>query len=254
MYVGPQLRAWKIQAGAGSGGNDSHLVGPPAYLRQEDFLRILRNYTSQLLKPVLERLAPDELFVEKTPSHALFIPEIKQILPETRIIHILRDPRDVVASLLAAGRGWGSDWAPATATAAAHMWVEHVNSVKQATKDLSGADFCEIRYETLWSNTENTLAEVSKFLNLDWSKEEIRRAVERNRAEIMNKSGTPVPLYGELAERVGAVSRLPEGFIRRARPGGWKTDLSLREKFQIWRVLSKDLDRAEHHLSLRDWL
>ena len=72
-----------------------HAAGPPAYFREEEFLAILKKYLLGLLKPVIDQLQPDELFLEKTPSHALFIPEIKELLPECRFIHLLRDPRDV---------------------------------------------------------------------------------------------------------------------------------------------------------------
>ena len=66
--------------------------------------------------------------MEKTPSHALCISEIKRLLPQSRIIHILRDPRDVVTSLLAVSRSWGAAWAPKRATAAAALWADHVTA------------------------------------------------------------------------------------------------------------------------------
>ena len=43
----------------------------------------------ELLQPMVGGLQPGELFVEKTPSHILFVPEIHALLPEARFIHVL---------------------------------------------------------------------------------------------------------------------------------------------------------------------
>ena len=101
---------------------------------------------------MLDGLGPGDIFVEKTPSHALFIPEILELFPGSRFIHVLRDARDTVASLLAASRGWGRGWAPRRATAAARMWVEHVRAVRCAATRLPGEKLCEVRYEALHTN------------------------------------------------------------------------------------------------------
>jgi LPS sulfotransferase NodH len=253
MYVGPQMRVWKTQRNTQLLGGERHLVGPPAYFLDQEFVSILRDYAYRLLSPVLERLAPAELFIEKTPSHALFISEIRELLPEARFIHIVRDPRDVVASLLAAAKTWGSDWAPKSATAAAEMWVEHVHAVKEAARNLSKDKFHEVSYEELSRFPEETLKNVSKFLGLDWSDQGIAAAIEANCAESMRDRGTPIPLYGEIATRSGNVSRLPRGFIRRARPGGWRKDLSFRNKFRVWRIVWKPGNAASYRWCLLDW-
>src|SRR5258706_11312382 len=72
MYVGPQLRTWKGQFKNLSASGVGHLVGPPAYFREAEFISIVRNYLLELLTPMVKSLQPGELFVEKTPSHALF--------------------------------------------------------------------------------------------------------------------------------------------------------------------------------------
>ncbi len=220
LYVGPQLRAWKSQQSAQLLGAERHLVGPQAYVCDREFASILRDYACRLLSPVLKKLEPDELFVEKTPSHALFISEIRELLPEARFIHLVRDPRDVVASLLAAAKTWGADWAPKSATAAAGMWVEHICAVQEAARNLSKDKFHEVSYEELSDFPEATLKSLSHFLGLDWNDESIREAIEANRAERMRDQGTPIPVYGEIATRTGGKSQLPRDFIRRARPGG----------------------------------
>jgi hypothetical protein len=254
MYIGPQLRNWEFQFKNLSSVEGGHLVGPPAYFGEEEFVRIVKNCLLQLLDPLVKQLQPGELFVEKTPSHALFIPEIKQMLPASRIIHIIRDPRDVVASLLAAAQTWGSNWAPERARVAAHIWREHVRTAREAAKKLSTDEFYEIKYEKLWDSTEETLIELFQFLNLRWSPDSIRKSIEANRPEAMRLGGTPIPVYGEVARRVGPVSKLPHGFIRTARPHGWKRELSLPQKLRVWRVVYKTMRDFGYEWPIRDWL
>ncbi len=124
-YIAPQLRMWTMETtreqnpetANGRGG-----TGLSCYFREEEFISVLKRYLWLLMQPMIGSLRSDELFVEKTPSHAFCIGEIKRLLPQSRIIHILRDPRDVVASLLAVSRSWGAAWAPKRATAAARSF------------------------------------------------------------------------------------------------------------------------------------
>jgi hypothetical protein len=239
-YIGPQLRMWTMETqrelnpetSNGRGG-----TGLSCYFREEEFLSLLREYLYSLLRPMIDGLRDGELFVEKTPSHALCVPEIKRLLPESRIIHILRDPRDVVASLLAVSRSWGAAWAPYRAAEAAALWVDHVRSVRNASRELPAGDFYEITYEQLSKNPQDTLSQLARFLRIEWSASDIHNAVEGNRPE--TSSGTPIPLYGEVARRVGDFVKEPAGFVRTARAGGWKSDLSLVQKAAVWRVCRK---------------
>ena len=254
LYVGPQLRSWNDQKTRHFNGGVGHAAGPQAYFREEEFFVILKNYLSALLKPVLDRLQTDQLFLEKTPSHALYIPEIKQLLPESRFIHLLRDSRDVVASLMTASRGWGRSWAPNSAELAAAMWVQHVDAVKTAAKNLSDHEFCEVRYEDLWSLPLDTLKRLAEFLDITWSEDAIKLAIESNRAHVMETEGTPIPVFGELGGRTGQPAKLPRGFIGKARPDVWKSELSMRERYKVWRDTRKLMNEAGYYWRLGDWL
>jgi hypothetical protein len=254
LYVGPQLRSWNDQKTRHFNGGRGHAAGPPAYFGEEEFLDILKNYLAALLKPAIDGLQPDEWFLEKTPSHALYIPEIKQLLPDSRFIHLIRDCRDVVASLMTASRSWGASWAPSSAELAAAMWVQHVSAAKTAAKSLSPQEFREIRYEDLWNSPFDTLKSLTKFLDLSWSDDAISIAVESNRPEVMESEGTPIPVYGEVRARIGQVAKLPPGFIGKARPEAWKSDLSIQEKYKVWRDTRKAMNEAGYSWRLGDWL
>ncbi|MCK4816437.1 sulfotransferase [bacterium] len=233
IYIGPQLRAWHKYVNPKSSSRGG--VGLACYFREKEFLGILREYMLRLIEPMIGNLRPDELFLEKTPSHALFIPEIMELLPRSRIIHVLRDPRDVTASLLAASKSWGTSWAPRNARAAVIMWLHHVQAVKTAAHGLPLNQFYEVRYEELHEKTLEVLRNLSDFLGLRWKAEDIRNAVAENSAEIAKKSGgTIIPVGGQFSGILGGNVKEPEGFIRNALPRGWKKDLSWAKKFWVW--------------------
>lgn len=237
IYIGPQLQAWRKFLDPNSSRRG---VGLGCYFLEEEFLRILKEYMLKLLEPMVGNLQPGELFIEKTPSHALFIPEIIELLPESRVIHVLRDARDVVASILSASRSWGASWAPRHARAATQMWVSHVRAVRKTAAGLPKEQIYELRYEDLYTSTQEVLKDVYQFLCLEWDEEEIQDVVEKNSPEIAKKGGgTPIPIRGEISRLMGPFVKEPQGFVRKAFPGVWKEDLSWAEKILVWRIARK---------------
>ncbi|HVO49258.1 MAG TPA: sulfotransferase [Steroidobacteraceae bacterium] len=248
-YVGPQLRAWRRDLDPATSGRSA--VGMGCYLREEEFLDLLRGYMLRLLEPMVGRLAPGQLFLEKTPSHALFIPEIMELLPQSRIIHILRDARDVSASLLAAAKSWGSYWAPGHPRGAAGMWVDHVRAARAAAQRLPHAQFLEVRYEDMYGDTRRVLRRTLSFLGLQWSDEELGRAVTGNRPELARQTGgTAIEVGGEFRSRGTETLREPDGFIRRAGTQTWRRDLSLRDRLWVWLVARKTMAEVGYRWSL----
>jgi hypothetical protein len=254
QYAGPQLRFWNTHKIDQSNAQIRHAVGPAAYFRDEEFFAIMEDFLAALLRPMVDGLEPGEIFIEKTPSHALYISEIKQLLPNSRIINILRDPRAVVASLLAAARTWGAEWAPNDPSIAAAMWVQHVQAVREAANELSSCDFYELSYEMLWQFPKEILKDVAEFLGLVWSEHSICEAIRKNRANAIETNGTPIPVYGEVATRLGAVAKLPQDFVRKAQTDSWRTDLSFAEKRTVWKVVRKTMAGTGYTWRLRDWL
>jgi hypothetical protein len=237
-YVGTPLRLWQRDLAKADGRGGTGMAG---YLNTEEFFSIQKNYLAALLAPMLKELSPGQIFLEKTPGHALFIPEIVQLLPAAKIIHLLRDPRDVVASLLAASKSWGKDWAPRRAKHAARLWCEHTRRAQAAGKLLPPGQFLEVSYEALLANPTRGLVAITRFLNLPWSDVEIFRAIAANSADEMRQGkGTPIPLHGELGKQSSGRVQDPKEFVRKARPGSWREDLTLLERWQVWCVLRKN--------------
>jgi hypothetical protein len=236
-FIGFPLRKWRRGLSLRERGG----VGMACYFTECEIFELLHNFMRTLLQRMLEPLSAGQFFVDKTPGHALYLPEIAEFLPASRVIHVIRDPRDVVASLLAASRTWAKEsaWAPDRAHDAAAVWVRTVNSVRNFRKRAKPGQFLELRYEALHHSPLQALQEVRDFIGLAWPEEEMRTALESNR--MIGPSGSLlsqpiIPLAGQAALVSGPEVIDPAGFLRKGVPGSWKSDLSLGEKLSVWRV------------------
>jgi hypothetical protein len=234
--VGPLFRLWKAQMKAMDtdprGG-----VGLPCYFEEKEFLFILRGFLSDLLNPMVDSLKKNEVFVEKSPSHALYLDAIYELLPEARIIHVLRDARDVVASLLAASRSWGKHWAPETPKKAADLWRKHITQISECSQYLPNNIFHETRYEHLVFNPKKSLQEIGDFIGIVWSEQLLDAAISQNEREIARiTGGTKIPVGGPAGLLSKKIVMEPFDFIRKGFPGSWKSDLNLLEKIIVWSI------------------
>jgi hypothetical protein len=246
LYIGPLLRTWQQELHVDSSGRGS--VGLSCYFTDADFRQALHAYLETLLEPMVGSLRPGELFLEKTPSHVMFVPEIHTLLPRARFIHVLRDARDTVASLLSASRTWGRAWAPRRAAHAARTWVSHVNAARAARRSLPASQFFEVRYEALHASGPYVLRGLADWLGVSWPDADLRAALERNSPDAARAGrGTPIPLGGEFA---GGVVQEPAGFIRQARAGTWREDLTLADKLAVWRVARSTMARTGYAWAL----
>lgn len=235
IYIGPQLQAWRRELEVTSSGRGG--VGLGCYFRDAEFMPVLKRYTLDLLQPMVGQLEPGEIFVEKTPSHVLYVAEIAALLPAARFVHVLRDARDTVASLLSASRSWGRTWAPRSARQATGMWVQHVRAARAAQSQLGPRQFFEVRYESLHANTTAELRQLAAWLGLDWADTDLQQAVAANQPEAARRGGgTDIPLGGAFGEMSGPVVKEPAGFVRKAQAGSWREDLTLAQRLWVWKV------------------
>lgn len=114
---------------------------------------------------------------DKTPLYCKDLDTIRQVLPEARFIHIIRDGRDAALSLR---RLWFSPgWEIETQAA---YWRDCIVSARRA--GAGHADYIEVRYEDLILNTRETLERVCAHANLTYEDAMLsyyKRAPERLR-------------------------------------------------------------------------
>jgi hypothetical protein len=132
-----------------------------------DFLRIVMEAIAR--KQGVERWA------ESTPLHMLYLPLIKKVIPDALVIHIIRDGRDVTASLHRIGWIRPLPWDRARAfIVPAIYWRWMVSKGRRYGRAL-GADYMEVHYEDLVQNPRDTLASIGKFIAHDLDYDRIQQ-------------------------------------------------------------------------------
>lgn len=158
-----QLESVLVETSSG-GSSSQRAIGLSTILRDEDLDAAARSLVDALVRRCLELKPGARMVVEKTPPNAQRIGLIDAIVPSSRFVHVIRDPRDVTASLLAARRDMNWAWAPRSADGAGRLWYSHVHAARTALADPSR--YLEVRYEDLRSDTTRELARVTEFLGL----------------------------------------------------------------------------------------
>lgn len=117
----------------------------------------------------------------KTPKYVLHISLLHALFPKARIIHIVRDPRDVAASILKLG--WTS-----TIKEAALYWNKRVSAGIQG-RALGNDIYYELKYESLLENPAEETKSIFKWLNIryqddflnSYKKEKERHSIKKHK-------------------------------------------------------------------------
>lgn len=97
---------------------------------------------------------------EKSPMHRKFTRALAADFPDAKIVHVLRDGRDVAASL-ASVPWWTGDLSEAAA-----FWLDAVSDLEDLQAALPG-QFLVVSYQALATRPAATLARVMAFLGLE---------------------------------------------------------------------------------------
>lgn len=100
---------------------------------------------------------------DKTPKHVMHIQFLKEMYPDAKFIHLIRDGRDVCLSYLKTG--WLGPWV----SKISQYWSVRVQKASESKQTLPAGKYLEIRYEDLVVNPEQVLREVSLFLGEDYT-------------------------------------------------------------------------------------
>ena len=101
-----------------------------------------------------------EVVGEKSPAHAGYVPQLAEMFPEARIIHIHRDPRDVCASHREA---WGR-----TILESAVRWRLDFSSDARDQASLPSYRYYSLSYESLVNEPAESARAISSFLDLEY--------------------------------------------------------------------------------------
>lgn len=152
-------------------------TGLDARLVEEKVLRECRN-GGDFLRIVMEEMARQQSvkrWADCEPDHVLYLPRIKQTIPNALVIHIIRDGRDVALSM--EKQGWPSQlpWDKKARRMAGGLYWERMTRRGRRDGAQLGADYFEVRYEGLVSKPREVLAQLSTFIGQELDYDEIRK-------------------------------------------------------------------------------
>jgi hypothetical protein len=204
------------------------------------WLRSIRNFILDGANARFPELAGGYLAV-KEPGGSVGAGLIMEALPESGMVLLIRDPRDVVASWLDATRkgGWqtrrrGEGGRRAESLAEtnpnafvrrhADAYLQHVGSARRAYEAHEGRKVV-VRYEDLRADTLGTIKRMYAELNVPVGEAQLARAVEKHSWE-------------NIPEEEKGKGK----FYRKATPEAWREDLTRRQVKTVERITAPLLE------------
>lgn len=169
--------------------------------------------------------------VIKEPNGTMTASLFAEAMPESRVVFMLRDPRDVIASLVDA-RKPGS-WMAERVTsefdrdAIVNGSIRRFLRIGEVLEELAltaPGRHAVVTYEALRADTVAELRRAATAVELEWDDRAVRAAVDRH-----------------AYERIPDDRKGPGKFVRTARVGGWREELTDGEQRRIERKLGEFL-------------
>jgi len=220
--VGLLFGSFHDRAQKGQLGSKNFIMADPT---REQWIKSVRNFVLDGAGHAHPEVGPKHYLVIKEPNGSVGAPLLMEALPESRMIFLVRDPRDVVASALDATRegSWmferksAGDWKENTLTDTqpevmtrrrARNYVYHMDKARQAYESHEGPKVL-VKYEDLQADTLGTMKRIYSTLGLP--------ADERKLAEVVKKHSW---------ESIPEDQKGEGKFYRRGTSGGWREDLT----------------------------
>ena len=132
------------------------------YKEKRELSRILGVFIRKLIDGYLERECK-EVYVEDNTFNILFAREILELLPEAKFIHMVREPRDVIASM---GK---QRWTPKDRIKAARWYKEVICRINSVKKEIPPGSLVITDLYELVDDAEKILTEICEFLVIPFS-------------------------------------------------------------------------------------
>lgn len=220
--VGKLFGEFHERAQSGQLGTKNFIMGNPT---RRGWIRSIRNFVIDGANYAHPGLGSNHYLVVKEPNGSQGAPLIMEALPEGRMILLIRDPRDVVASVMDGSRegSWlyerkdDSHWKEraladnnpnAYVRKRANIYLRHAGSAKKAYDAHKGPKAL-VRYEDLVADTLGTMREMYARLGIAVDEKQLEKVVEKHSWE-----NIPEEKKGE------------GKFYRKGKAGTWGDDLT----------------------------
>lgn len=158
-----------------------------------------------------------KLWGDKTPRYVEHIPELAELFPDARFIHLIRDGRDVALSYADVPFG------PKNVAQAAELWANRVALGIRDGRQLERGRYIEIMHADLIEDDEGEIKDICVFLGLEFDR------VMLDREETSK---------GALARAERYNPNVKEETVKRMR--SWKTDMPP-EHVEIFEAIAGDV-------------
>jgi hypothetical protein len=207
------------------------------------WLPAIRSLVLESARARYPRVAERGHLIIKEPSGSIGAPLLMEAFPESRMVLLVRDPRDVVASSLDAARegSWAYDLkgnqrrregmdeeearakrarrkADRIAVKRAEMYREYVGNSLKAYESHKGPKSL-VRYEDLRADTPATMKRIYSELGIQIEESELKRSVEEHSWE-----------------NIPEEEKGPGKFARKGRSGSWREDLTPKQARKVERI------------------
>jgi Sulfotransferase family len=249
-FVGPHLVPLGQEVDDGEYWSSGPRADDPSYLFARPYMPTLlphlRRMVLEGMSAQLERFAPDgcQRVIVKEPNGSHATDTIFSLLPNARLIFLLRDGRDVLDSLADALREEESWWVTGRRNRQvdrddltnfirrhSHAWLIRTNATQRAFDRLDPERRLLVRYESLLAETEGELGRIARWAEFHASPAEIAEVADRHRYEAVPPS-----------------NRGPGKAVRRARPGGWRERFGEEEIALMEEVMGEKLTELGYEL------
>lgn len=225
-FVGLLFGEFYDRAPAAARSRTHFIMGDPV---QKGWTKSIRNFVLDGARYSHPRLGPEDYLVVGEHNASVGAPLLMEALPESRMILLVRDPRDVASSNLDGARegGWLHQWREKKGIEAHHalaetepdVYVEQlakrylhdVGYAKQAYDSHKGRKVL-VRYEDMRADTLGTMQRIYSTLGIAINDEQLERVVAAHSWE-------------NIPEKYKGKGK----FTRKATPGGWRGDLTPRQ-------------------------
>ena len=132
------------------------------YSGKEQLASILNKFLHNVITEILSTQNAD-YYLEKNTWNILWFDKVLELLPGAKLVHIYRDPRDVIASYI------NQSWMPADPVKSAIIYRDIMNRWHKIKNKIPPDSFLEVSLESLVTNPKETMYSICTFWGIPWS-------------------------------------------------------------------------------------